>query len=252
MQKYMSIFVSLLLFHSINAIEHSLNEVYFDEDFTEKFSIKDYNNYNQKLSSSYEYTIDTVNQTELVSELVTAIYNRNNYYTIQNILDLGVDTCESDVRKARKSWMQYFNYNDYENRLRCYPNTLPIPYNLRVACPSILIEAVQNRDFSIVDEILTEYPDLATCGEGIETLLHQPSNPIYSWFSWRLNPIDLEMAELLYNYGSRVHAPDRYGNPTWIDRSCTNKYDSYCNLDGEKPLGNILAINGLWNFDWFR
>jgi len=236
---------------SLYAFDNS-SQMYVLED---DFSSESYSRYNLQRLVSSVIAIDTVNQTNLVSQMVDAINNHADYSVIQTFLDYGVDTCERAVKLAKKSWSYHFNLNiiDYGNRLRCYPIVFPIPYNLRIPCPPILLEAVQDRDIEYVNKVLSKYPEYATCGEGLETLLHQPSNPIWAWhgFTWSINPIDLEMAELLLSYGAHVHAPDRYGNPTWIDRTCSKKYHSYCDLDGEKPLGNLLAISGSWYFDWF-
>lgn len=244
----------LMSFFSMNYAQNSTFNICEVEEnlYVRDFTIQDQIKYDLQRLTSFEITMETVNQTELVSQMVNAIYNQKNYAVFQDLLDQGVDTCEPDIRSAKKSWAHFFNYDDHDHHLRCYPMTFPIPYYLRVPCPPYLLEAVQNRDIEYVDKTLLEFPDLATCGEGIETLLHQPSNPICSWFKCSINPNDLTMALVLYNHGARVHSPDRYGNSAWIDRSCTNKYNSYCNLDGPAPLGNLLATSGYWNFDWFR
>jgi len=233
----------------LNAQDNSSQICVLEDDF----SSKSYSRYNLQRLVSSVIAIDTVNQTNLVSQMVDAIYSHADYSVIQTFLDYGVDTCEPAIRLAKKSWSYKFNFNDYGDRLRCYPAIIPIPYNLRIRCPQVLIEAVQDRHIEYVNEVLSKYPEYASCGQGLETLLHQPSNIIWAWhgMTWSIDPIDLKMARLLHSYGAIVHAPDRYGNPTWIDRTCSKKYDSYCHLDGPKPLGNLLAMSGDWSFDWF-
>lgn len=254
---FRNILLILFIFGWYSQEGYAQDECTFDEftddnsTLNDEFPSLDFKRYYLQTLISFEITEETVNQTELISEMVTSIYNKVDYPVIQILLDYGVDTCEKEIKNARKSWSYQFGFNNYENRLHCYPMTYPIPYHLRIGCPLVLLEAVRERNINYVYETLHKYPELATCGEGIETLLHQPSNPICNWFECSINPIDLEMAELLLLNGARVHAPDRYGNPTWIDRTCTNKYDSYCDLDGEKQLGNILAKMGHWRFNWY-
>jgi hypothetical protein len=254
---FRNILLILFIFGWYSQEGYAQDECTFDEftddnsTLNDEFPSLDFKRYYLQTLISFEITEETVNQTELISEMVTSIYNKVDYPVIQMLLDYGVDTCEKEIKNTRKSWSYQFSFNNYENRLHCYPMTYPIPYHLRISCPTKLVEAVRERNITYVNETLHKYKELATCGEGIETLLHQTSNPICTWFECSINPIDLEMAELLFLNGARVHAPDRYGNPTWIDRTCTNKYDSYCDLNGEKPLGNILAKMGHWRFNWY-
>jgi len=191
-----------------------------------------------------------INKTIIDLKLINAVKNQESPEIIQSLLDEGADTCNPELKKIKNS---IYYWQNYDFKLMCYPFTEPTHLKNRVECPDDILYDIRNYNFENVTKYFLEYPFMITCGEGIETVLHQPSNPIYSWYGFfsSFNPKDIEMAKLLFAFGARIHIPDRYNNPTWIEMSCTEKLDSDCKLNGEPHLGNILVKIGYWHFNWY-